>query len=229
MYQKKGAGKIVFIKNFLEHVDCMNNCPFDRILLYYSMWQETYRGLGKNIEFHEGLPDSMDYSSDLQRTKLLILDDLLIESSDCDDILNLFTKGSHHGNSSVFFTTQNIFHKGKNHRDISLNSNYLVLLKNPMDKSQIRHLVHQLSPEQPLFVQQAYRDATAKPHGYLLVDLKQSTPENLRYRTDIFPHEALHQTVYVPININNNNNNNRGKRKKVSMKNSSAQPSVIYL
>ena len=189
------------------------------------MWQETYRGLGENIEFHNGLSDSTDYSSVLQRTKLLILDDLLIESSDCDDISNLFTKGSHHGNSSVFFTSQNLFHKAKNHRDISLNSNYLVLLNNPREKSQIRHLAHQLSPEQPLFVQQAYRDATAKPHGYLLVDLKHSTPENLRYCTNIFPREALHQTIYVPIN----NNNNRGKRKKASIKNSIAQPSVIYL
>ena len=90
----------------------------------------------------------------------MILGDLLMESSDCNDILNLFTKGSHHGNSSVFFTTQNLFHKGKNHRDTSLNPNYLVLLKNPRDKSQIRHLAHQLSPEYPLFVQEAYRDHT---------------------------------------------------------------------
>ena len=204
----------------------MNDCRFDRILLYYSMWQETYRGLGENIEFHEGLPDSTDYSSDLKRKKLLILDDLLIESSDCDDILNLFTKGSHHGNSSVFFTTQNLFYKGKNHRDISLNSNYLVLLKIPRDKSQIRHLAHQLSPEQPLFVQQAYLDSTSKPHGLLLVDLKQSTPENLRYRTNIFPHEALHQTVYVSVS---NRSKGTGKRNKKTPMKSTAQPSVIYV
>lgn len=202
----------------------MNDCHFDRILLYYSIWQEAYRGLGENIEFREGLPDSRDYSSDLKRSKLLILDDLQMESSDCDDVLNLFTKGSHHGNSSVFYTTQNLFHKGKHHRDISLNSNYLVLLKNPRDKSQIRHLAHQLSPEEPLFVQQAYLDATSKPHGYLLVDLKQSTPENLRYRTNIFPHEALHQTVYVSVN---NRSQGSGKRKKKTS--SSAQPSVIFV
>ena len=116
MYQKKGGGKTVFIKNFLELVDRMNDCQFDRILLYYLMWQETNRGLGEKIEFYEDLLETIrdyyytDYSNNLQRTKLLILDDLLIESSDCDDILNLFMKGSHHGNSSVFITTQNLFH-----------------------------------------------------------------------------------------------------------------------
>ena len=200
----------------------MSDRAFDRILLYYSMWQDTYKSLGDNIEFYEGLPNPTDYSNDKDRAKLLILDDLLIEASDCNDILNLFTKGSHHGNSSVFFTTQNLFHKGKNHRDISLNSNYLVLLKNPRDKSQIRHLAHQLSPEKPLFVQEAYMDATNKPHGYLLVDLKQSTPEVLRYRTNIFPHEALHQTVYLPIN---------GKTSKLKQNSSSRQrrQQVIYV
>lgn len=198
LWKLQGAGKTVFIKNFLSHVDEMNDSKFDRTLLYYSMWQDSYKTLGKDIEFREGLPDPTDYSYDHDKKKLMILDDLLVESSDNDDVLNLFTKGSHHGNSSVFFTTQNLFHKGKNHRDISLNSNYLVLLKNPRDKSQIRHLAHQLCPENSLFVQQAYHDATEQPHGYLLVDLKQSTPEILRFRTNIFPHEARHQTVYIP-------------------------------
>ena len=32
----------------------------------------------------------------------------------------------------------------------------------------------------------AFNDATSKPHGYLLVDLKLNTPSYLRFRTDIF-------------------------------------------
>lgn len=39
-------------------------------------------------------------------------------------------------------------------------------------------------------------DATAKQYGYLLVDLRAATPEDLRLRTDIL--EGLRQTVYVP-------------------------------
>ena len=96
----------------------MSKQVFERILLYYSMWQ--------NIEFYEGLSDPTQYAKD-NRPKLLILDDLLLEASDTGDFLNLFY--FHHGNTSIFFTSQNLYHKGKNHRDISLNSNYLVLHK----------------------------------------------------------------------------------------------------
>ena len=43
---------------------------------------------------------------------------------------------------------------------------------------------------------EAFHDATASPYGYLLVNLKQDTPEILRLRTNIFPEEQ--ETVYVP-------------------------------
>jgi hypothetical protein len=44
-------------------------------------------------------------------------------------------------------------------------------------------------------MEEAFQDATAKPHGYLLIDLKQSTPEHLRLRTNILPKQEL--AVYV--------------------------------
>ena len=52
-----------------------------------------------------------------------------------------------------------------------------------------------------MFVQEAYQDATTKPHGYLVADLKQSTPEILRYRTKIFPHlsNSLHTVIVVVV------------------------------
>ena len=50
-------------------------------------------------------------------------------------------------------------------------------------------------PGKTNYVQQAFELATAKPHGYLLVDLKQTTPEGLRLRSHIFPGE--NQQVYM--------------------------------
>ncbi|KAF2885891.1 hypothetical protein ILUMI_20283 [Ignelater luminosus] len=46
----------------------------------------------------------------------------------------------------------------------------------------------------------AYHDATADPHGYLLFDLKQSTPNTVRYRTSIFPEDGS-CFVYVPRKV----------------------------
>jgi len=60
------------------------------------------------IEFHEGLPRPEDYSNDPRSPKLMIIDDLMRESSLCDAIVGLFTQGSHHKNLSVILISQNI-------------------------------------------------------------------------------------------------------------------------
>lgn len=179
----------------------MCDVRFDRILLYYGEWQEAYRqlrpgGSERAIEFQEGLPLSADYSRDNDKKKLLILDDLMRESSS-DVILDLFTKGSHHKNISVIFITQNIFHQGKAQRDISLNSKYIVLFKNPRDRAQIMHLARQVYPEDAKFVREAYLDATRDGHSYLFLDLSQNTPDEYRFRTCIFPTDEKHY-AYVP-------------------------------
>lgn len=191
-----GCGKTEFVKKFLKYIDRMSDIRFERIIFYYSEWQSGYRDLGKNIEFREGLPRSEDYAAD-PCPKLLILDDLMRESSSSAAIINLFTKGSHYNNLSVIFITQNIFHQGKGQRDISLNAQYIVAFRNLRDRTQIQHLARQLYPEDPRFLQEAYWDATSRAFGYLLLDLKQQTPDNCRFRTCIFPDDEYHY-VYVP-------------------------------
>lgn len=47
----------------------------------------------------------------------------------------------------------------------------------------------QMYPGKIRFLQEAFDDATSSPHGYLLVDLKQQTPEHVRLRSNIFPGE----------------------------------------
>ena len=51
-------------------------------------------------------------------------------------------------------------------------------------------------PSQGQYVSESFKSATERPHGYLLFDLTQDTPDNLRLRTEIFPGEQ--QTVFVP-------------------------------
>ena len=138
----------------------------------------------------EGLPNIPDYSKD---PLLLVLDDQM-DIAD-KSITSLFTKGSHHRNISVIYIVQNLFDSNKEHRTISLNAHYLIIFKNPRDASQIMHLAKQMYPGQTKYVQEAFALATRSPHGYLLVDLKQSTPDNLRMRSHIFPGEV--QEVYI--------------------------------
>lgn len=195
-----GSGKSVFVKKFIQHIDKMCNTRFSRIIWYYAEQQSlptaesVSNATESGIEYREGLPQESDYDTDTL-PKLIIIDDLMREASN-NVVVDLFTKGCHHKNLSVFFITQNLFHQGRGQRDISLNSNYIVFFKNPRDRAQIQHLARQINPENPRFLQEAYHDATAQPHGYLLLDLKQSTPENCRYRSNIFPSDK-HQYVYV--------------------------------
>lgn len=187
-----GSGKSFFVVKFIENLESMVDCNFNNIYWYYSEWLPQVR-TSREITFIEGLPRVTDI--DTSKPNLLIIDDLMRESD--GRIVDLFTKGCHHKNLSVFFITQNIFHQGKGQRDISLNAHYIVLFKNPRDKGQVRHLAQQVCPETPRFLQEAYADATSHPHGYLLLDLKQSTPEEYRFRTNIFKDDE-HHIVYVP-------------------------------
>ena len=142
------------------------------------------------------LPQSTDWLND-PKPKLIYIDNLMRESSSGGATVNLFTKGSHHNNLSVIFMTQNIFHQGRDQRDISLNAQYIVIFRNLRDRAQIRHLARQVSPENLRFLEEAYQDATSQAFGCRLLDLKQATADNCRFRTCTFPDDE-YQYVYVP-------------------------------
>jgi hypothetical protein len=141
---------------------------------------------GKRIQFHEEVPGN--FENEEGEPALIILDDLLTDVYS-EKVCLLFTKGCHHRNISVILITQNLFHQGRYCRDISLNTKYLVVLKNTRDKYQFSHLARQVYPENSKSLYDAYLEATEKPHGFLLLDLAQDTDERLRFRTHIFPDE----------------------------------------
>ena len=94
------------------------------------------------------------------------------------------------------YPTQNLLYKSKQTRTMSLNAHYIVLFKNPRDAMQISTLGRQMYPGQNKFLVEAFKNATEKPFGYLLLDLKPDTDEKYRVRTNIFPDER--QYVYIP-------------------------------
>jgi len=66
-------------------------------------------------------------------------------------------------------------------------------MKNPSDRLQIKNLGRQLFPGSKHF-EESFADATSKPYGYLLIDLTQTTPDNMRLRSNIF-HEDIGMIV----------------------------------
>jgi hypothetical protein len=109
---------------------------------------------------------------------VIIIDDHMHEVD--QRVANLFTKYSHH---------RNLFNRNKYHKTISLNTHYMVLFKNPRDMSQIMALAHQMYLRRTQFFLEAFARATAKPHGYMVIDMKQDIPDIVRLRSSIFPGE----------------------------------------
>ena len=180
------SGQSMFVRWFVHNIKHMMTPKPDRILRWYGEYQTLY-GTVKGIKFQQGLPD-LD-NLDPREKHLIILDHLMDETD--QRVASLFTKKSHHRNISVMYIVQNLFH----HSTISLNAYYMVLFQNLTDVSQIMALAHQLYPRRTEFFLEAFARATARPHGYMVIDMKQNTPDILRLRTFIFPGEE--QKAYV--------------------------------
>ena len=185
-----GSGKTVWVTQFLNQISTLMTPTPEEIIWCYGEWQPGYNRM-KGVTFVEGLPKINEWQG--HRRRLVVIDDLMSETD--GRVTKLFTKGSHHRNLSVMYIVQNLFGKNKEQRTITLNSHYMVVFKNPRDASQITHLGKQMYPGKLKYVQEAFKDATLKPHGYLLFDLRQETPDHLRLRTDIIPPDQ--QVVYV--------------------------------
>ena len=185
------AGKTVFTLKLLENIDVLSTEPPSEIIWCYSEYQPNYQYLARNnphIKFIKGLPDVKELRESSTTVKLMVLDDLMTESSNSKDMTKLFTRGVHHWGISVVHIVQNLFFGGL--RTARINTNYLVLFKNPSDNLQVMNLARQLYPKKSDFFVEAYRDATTKAFSYLFVDLSQSCPDRLRLRTGIFPDET---------------------------------------
>ena len=153
----------------------------------YAQWQPLYDQLLEQfpmMEYVKGIPDDIMSRWNPQNTNLLIIDDLMAQMD--DKVSQLYVQGSHHLNLSVITVLQNLFPKGRDPRTVSLNSQYILLLKNPRDCLQVATLGSQMYPGNGKKLVTAYREATKRPYSYLLVDLKQNTPEECRLRTNLF-------------------------------------------
>jgi hypothetical protein len=178
------SGKTYFVMRLVKARKFFIVPPPERVIWCYGRYQDAFNELS-GVEFIEGLPPSE--LLDRNTRTLLIIDDLMNETD--ASVSNLFTKGSHHDNASIVYLSQNLFNKNKNNRNISINSDYMVLFKNPRDSSQIVNLGRQMCPGRSSYFREAFAEATCRPHTYMLLDFVPTTPDDLRLRAEVFPDE----------------------------------------
>ena len=150
----RGVGKSEFVKQLLSLKRYIMTNPLEGIVWFYGRHQpDLFCSLTQEIpciEFCEGLPTNIEVMFDRSKRNICIIDDLMQSASENQLVENLFTNGRIL-NLSVVFVSQNLFYTGKKCRTISLNSTYIVVLRNPRDQSQIGHLACQMFPSKPKF------------------------------------------------------------------------------
>jgi GTPase SAR1 family protein len=177
------AGKSTFVHKLLS-TKIFN---FQPAAIYWYYGGESAEGLGgRGYILKNGLPDNF---LDVPPNSIVVLDDLMDEAKDHAGVTALFTKLVHHRNLFVINITQNFFQNSRETRTRRLNTQYVVMFKNPSDVTQIHIIGRQMYPGNPTFLSSINRKATKRPHSYLFLDLRQETPEHYRVRSHILPHE----------------------------------------
>jgi hypothetical protein len=139
-------------ETLLENLQKTISPPPQRIIWYYGQWNRN-----------EGIPDDIENADSLEVSErnLIVLNDLVAQSDKDKRTADLFTKGSHHQNLSVIYIVQNIFHQGKEMRNVSLNAHYIMLFKSPRDKQQISMLARQINTGIMQKFMRSYEHATS--------------------------------------------------------------------
>ena len=187
----RGVGKTEFTEKLLESRHIAPS-PERIVWCYAKLQQDLFEEFMKmNVEYVEDLPGELDKYFKKNKRNLIILDGLMDEASKSFKVTQLFTRGRH-DNLSVIYLTQNLFHK--NQRPLSLNSDYMVIFKNPLGNSQFSTIARQIRPHKVKFLMWAYKNATSSRHSYLMLDVKPDTEERFRVRDNILEDP---QHVYI--------------------------------
>ena len=114
----------------------------------------------------------------------IIFDDLL-NSSNLPAIAELYTVYGRHSGLSLAFISQKMFVNNEFFRQISQNSDYFVVFKNPRNFSEIRTLSSQLTQTSMELVD-IFKKATILPYSYLFINLTQECVQQQKYLNNLF-------------------------------------------
>lgn len=207
-----GSGKTVLLMNILRDFKTTTTVAKDHlnVLYFHGQHQSLFDQQVSpqvtikyvHIADNEAFREAEDLITRV-KPDIICIDDLMTELGGDSNLTNLFTKRSHHLGFSVFFIVQNLFPPGKQMRNLSLNCHYVIIFKNPRDKSQINHFAKQVLPGNSKAFHEIYDDATEKPHSYLIYDCTPTTPDHLRFRSRVTSAEKVKGSssafvVYTP-------------------------------
>lgn len=199
-----GCGKTFFTCQLLSNKQTFQK-PIKNIYWHSGIAEgesgATLCGLKKlaRLKLVNGLPEG--WIDKPQTNDVIVIDDLFEEvNKDATSCNQLFTKIARHRGVTVVFLTQNLFHAGGKHRTRNINTHYLVLFKNPRDRTVIDFVARQAFPQNRMFLMDAFDDITNNTcHSYVFLDFTQNCPDDLRVQTDLFNVKDGGVLIYKPI------------------------------
>jgi hypothetical protein len=196
-----GSGKSCFVKKLIEtdHFDS----TFTEICYIYPDYLDdcpTEFDVDQNVQYVAGLPDKTFFSL-LCPNSLIILDDLMIEASKCEDIAKLFTVIARKKNISIILIVQNIYQQGKQFRNIRLNATAIVLFKFYGGYDSNYRLLRDLGMTS-LISRKIFDDVYIDRYQYIYIDLhpnRQFVFSSLRTNLFDYYYTIFYKMEYVAI------------------------------
>ena len=195
------AGKSTLILQILQNSDRFFSRKFDHVIYFVphgSMTSDREKYVDKlrecvpHLEVVEGLPDSKRIML-LDGHKLLYIDDLFYSACNSYDFMNLAVMASHHGNASLFLTSQNLYFPSRFRMTIQRQFNHWIIFSMISDRGMLANLSKQLLDKRDFLPkcmdwfkgQDMFKASYLR---YVWIDLNSSNvnmPDELRIRTNI--------------------------------------------
>lgn len=188
------SGKTTLVEKLVTMRDVLFNDSFSCVIWFCAYIPEKKI---HGVKYIQGLP--INSFNNIPPNALVIMDDFMNELSQSNELTNVMTKSVHHLPMTLIYITQNLFQKGKDVKTRRMNTNYLILFKNPHDRSQIEYIGRQMFPNDPKFLSSVYSDVTSnEPFSYIFLDCHQDTPDAIRVRSRITEKNVR---VFVPNSV----------------------------
>ena len=181
-----GCGKTTFISDLITNLDQISVDPPKKVIYFYKEWQTKFTDMEQTlgVNFIEDNDMIIEQIKDFSVPALVIFDDML-NSENLKAVAQLFTVFGRHLNLCLAFLTQRLFNNNEFFRQISQNSDYIGVFKNPRNSREIRTLASQITPK-TLELLTIYQKATKDPYSYVLINLTQEGLPQLKYISNVF-------------------------------------------
>ena len=191
-----GCGKTTFITDLITNLDQISVDPPKKVIYFYKEWQTKFTDMEQRlgVNFIEDNDMIIEQIKDFNVPALVIFDDML-NSENLKAVAQLFTVFGRHLNLCLAFLTQRLFNNNEFFRQISQNSDYIGVFKNPRNSREIRTLASQITPK-TLELLTIYQKATKDPYSYVLINLTQEGLPQLKYISNVFAKNHV-VNVYV--------------------------------